>query len=44
MMIAVKMFKPEFVKQLKNILYVWQPWIPIVAEDTLEIFKYLRSQ
>ena len=40
---CVKMFTPEFVKQLKTFYMCGNHADPIVAEDTLEIFKYLRS-
>ena len=40
---CVKMFTPEFVKQLKTFYMCGNHGDPIVAEDTLEIFKYLRS-
>lgn len=38
-----KIFKPEFIKQLKTMYMCGNLGDPIIARDTLEIFKYFRE-
>jgi MoaA/NifB/PqqE/SkfB family radical SAM enzyme len=38
-----RIFKPEFIKQLKTMYMCGNLGDPIVAKDTLEIFKYFRE-
>ncbi len=40
---AKKIFKPDFIKQLKTMYMCGNLGDPIVARDTLEIFKYFRE-
>lgn len=40
---CVKIFEPEFIKQLNTMYMCGNLGDPIVAKDTLEIFKYFRS-
>jgi len=39
-----QIFKPDFIKQLKTMYMCGNLGDPIVAKDTLEIFKYFREQ
>ena len=40
---CIKMFKPSFIAQLKTMYMCGNLGDPIVAKDTLEIFKYFRK-